>query len=257
MAAFACALLLLAAQGFEVPPADGWVTDRADLLGAEEERSLEALMESYRRGSGHDVALLTLPSLAGRSIEELALAVAREWKLGGVDTNDGALLLVARDDRQLRIEAGRGVEGTLTDSVAGRIVRDVIVPRLRDGRTFEALREGVLAIQAAIGGDYSPIERSPGARAARGGSLGCFVSLLLVLLVLRILSGRGPRGPRGRSALGGALPWLILSTMHRGGGRSHAGMGGGFGGGFGGGGGGFSGFGGGGGFSGGGASGSW
>ncbi len=242
-----------------MPPADGWVTDRADMLSDEEERSLEALMESYRTGSGHDVALLTLPSLAGRPIEQAALDVARTWKLGSVDTSDGALLLVARDDRELRIEAGRGVEGTLTDSVAGRIVRDVIVPRLREGRTYEALREGVLAIQAAIGGDYGPIERSPGARAARGGSLGCFISLLLVFLVLRILSGRGPRGPRGRSALGGALPWLILSTMHRGGGGSHAGLGGGFGGGFGGGGGGggFSGFGGGGGFSGGGASGSW
>jgi uncharacterized protein len=246
-------LLFAAGQDFEVPRNDGWVTDLAGMLSESEEASLEALMDSYRVGTAHDVALLTLPDLGGRPIEEVALRTFREWELGDKDLSDGALLVVARDERELRIEVGRGLEGVLTDSISGRVIRDVIAPEFREGRFYPGIRAGIEAIHAAIGGDYGPIEETRGGRESGAGGVGCLVALALFIVFLR-LAGRSGRG----GGLGGLLPWILLSSM--GGGRSRGFGGRSFGGGFGSrgfGGGGFRGFGGGGGSAGGGASGGW
>lgn len=236
------------AQGFEVPANAGWVTDRAGLLSPEEERALEALMESYRVGSGQEVALLTLPDLGGRAIEDVALQTARNWKIGDKETNSGALLVVAQAERELRIEAGRGLEGTLTDSIAGRIIRDVISPELRAGRIHPGLRAGIEAIHAALGGDYGPLERSSGARDKGQALASALVFVIVMIAFARRKHRLGGFGGGGSSA----LPWILASGMNRGGGRSFGGFAGRSSGG-----GGFSGFGGGGGFSGGGASGRW
>ncbi|MFT5830782.1 MAG: hypothetical protein ACI9D0_001370 [Bacteroidia bacterium] len=211
------------------------------MLTDSEERSLETLMESYKRGTSHEIALLTLPDLDGASLEALSLEVARTWGLGGVDANNGALLLISRDDRKMRIEVGRGLEGNLTDSVSGRIIRDVISPPFKQGRFETGIRSGIVAMHAAIGGDYGPIEASERAK-RQGGSL--FRALLpLLVLIFFFLGNKGNRGGRG----GSNLPLWILLGSSMGGGRHSGGSGGG----------GFSGFGGGGGFSGGGASGGW
>lgn len=233
----------------QVPEHDGWVTDRAGLLSADQERSLEALAQSYQAGTGHEVAVLTLPDLGGETIEGTALAVGRAWGIGREGENDGALVLVAKAEREIRIEVGRGLEGNLTDSISGRIIRDVIRPRFRSGDFYAGLREGLEAIHAAIGGDYGPIERSRGSRKESAGLFAIvFFMILLTSIVIASRKRRPPR--RGRRARSG-MPWFFPVG---------GGHGGGFGGGFGGGGGfsgGFGGFGGGGGFSGGGASGGW
>lgn len=224
----------------DVPANDGWVTDRAGLLGRGEEAELEQLMQSYQQGSGHDVALLTVKSLDGRSIEELALATARAWKLGQRDLHDGALLVVAKQERKLRIEVGRGLEGVLTDSICGRIIRNVIAPEFRRGDWAKGLRAGLLAIHAAAGGAYADPPRS----GAGVGAAFLFVPfvLFLVLLLTVLRSGRR-RSWRGFGSSRGSYAGG-LGGFSRGGGGSFSG-------------GGFSGFGGGGGFSGGGASGGW
>lgn len=238
---------------FEVPANEGWVTDKAGLLRPDEERALEALAESYRVGSGQEIALLTLPDLGGRTVEEFALAVARKWKIGDRETSSGVLLLVAQAEREVRIEVGRGLEGTLPDSVAGRIVRDVIVPEFQAQRFSAGLTRGIEAIHAALGGDYGPLERS-GAKGGGGGGLASFVVLLVLVVLMTRMGRRGGGGP-GSSA----LPWLLAAQLgslgRQGGGFGGGGFGGGSGRGFSGG--GFRGFGGGGGFSGGGASGRW
>jgi uncharacterized protein len=230
-------------QELEIPANDGWVTDKAAFLQPAEERALESLMESYRVGSGNEVALLTVPSLSGRPIEEFALRVARAWKIGDKETNTGALLVVAREEHALRIEVGRGLEGKLTDSISGRIIRDVIVPEFREGRFYPGIRSGIEAIHAALGGDYGALERHSDAPPAVVPLAG-----LLVIVLILVLARRGARRyGRGSSS---ALPWILASQLgsSRGwsGGRSGSSGGGGF-----------SGFGGGGGFSGGGASGRW
>jgi uncharacterized protein len=247
------ALPALPAQ-VQVPANDGFVTDLAKLLTGPQEAELEKLLQAYQHGSGHDVAVLTVPSLEGRTIEELALATARTWKLGQRDLHDGALLVVAKDDRKIRIEVGRGLEGSVTDSISGRIIRNVIAPEFRRGRWAEGLRAGLLAIHAAAGGEYADPPQSEPPTALRL-LLSLIVPLLLLVMVL-VLRAAGGRGGRRRRGLGGlaALPWIIPAA--RGGGRGgYGGFSSGRGGSFSGG--GFSGFGGGGGFSGGGASGGW
>ena len=239
-----------------VPRNDGWVTDLAHLLSPAQERALEDSMESYRRGSGNDIALLTVPSLNGDPIENFALRVAREWKLGAAGKNNGALLVVARADREMRIEVGRGLEGVLTDAICGRIIRDVLTPRFQSGEFAEGLRLGVESLQAAAGGDFAPLDSY--ARPHRGHGIGFFPGgLIFFFIILAIV--RAVRRNRGGGYGGGGSsvwPWLIvgnaLGRSSRGGWGSGSGGWGGRGGG-----GGFSGFGGGGGFSGGGASGRW
>ncbi len=235
----------------EVPRNDGWVTDLGGILSDARENELETLMESYRQGSTHEIALLTIPSLEGESLESYSLEVARAWGIGGKDANNGALLLVAVKDRKLRIEVGRGLEGTLTDSRAGRIIRDVITPDFKRGDYEAGLVAGIRAIHSVIGGDYGAIESKSKRVQAFGG---CGSSLFLLFFLVVMLSSRRGRGGGGLGG-GGWLPWILLSSLgsHSRGGSG--GFGGSSGGGFGGG--GFGGFGGGGGFSGGGASGGW
>jgi uncharacterized protein len=205
-----------------------------------EERSLEALMEAYKSGSTHEIALLTLPDLDGGSIEQRSLEIARSWGIGGAEANNGALLLVSRDDHEMRIEVGRGLEGELTDSVSGRIIRDVISPEFKQGHFEAGMRSGLMAMHAAIGGDYGPIERTESARRRSSSTLRSVFTLLIILSLFF-----GSKGGRGGSNW--PLWFLIGSSM---GGRNRGGFGGGSSGGF-------SGFGGGGGFSGGGSSGGW
>lgn len=236
LACLCMASSLAASPQVEVPKNQGWVTDLAGILTPSTERKLEALMESYRAGSGHEIAVLTVPELNGMPIERLALEVGRSWGLGEKGKNNGALLVVAYKDRKLRIEVGRGLEGELTDSRCGRIIRDVIAPHFRKGNTDVGIEQGILAMHQVAGGDYGAIKKR---RKSGGGVSGIFILLMLFFML------RGNRGGRGGGM--GMLPWIIMGSM--GGGRGGGGLGGG--------GGGFGGFGGGGGFSGGGSSGGW
>lgn len=221
-----------------VPRADGWVTDLAGIVSEGKERELEQLMESYRNGSGHEVAVLTVPSLEGGAIEEFALRVAREWKLGRVDQHDGALLVIAMAERKTRIEVGRGLEGTVPDAIASRILRNVLAPRFRAGEIDAGVEAAVRALHAAAGGDYGPLERADKGGGGPGETLAVVAFIVFFVLMSLHQRRRGVRTWHGGS--GGFGPIVI-----RGGGLG------------GGGGGGFGGFGGGGGFSGGGASGGW
>jgi uncharacterized protein len=228
-----------------VPKNDGWVTDLAGMLSPAEESQLERLMESYRIGTSHEIALLTVPSLQGEPIERFALEVGRTWGLGTKEKNNGALLVVSKEDRKIRIEVGRGLEGSLTDSICGRIIRDVIAPEFKRGRYGEGLEQGIVAIHEAIGGNYGKIPSS--SRSPSSGLAGIIPMIVILMIVVAILARQRGRwgGPGGSGSI---LPWLILASSGSRGGRSYGGGGGG---------GGFGGFGGGGGFSGGGASGGW
>lgn len=242
-------LAMLAPGGQEVPKNDGWVTDLADILTDSEEQTLESLMESYKRGTDHEIALLTIPSLNGDSLEEFSLRVARQWEIGQKELHNGALLVISKEDRKIRIEVGRGLEGDLTDAISGRIIKEIIGPTFNSQGFYPGILAGVGAMHSAIGGDYAALDNSPaGRRSARRGSSGWSRVIIQLIFIMVVIIGMGRR--RGMS---GMLPWLILGSMnsgrHRGGGFGSSG--GGLGGG------GFSGFGGGGGFSGGGSSGGW
>jgi uncharacterized protein len=229
------------------------VLDLGGMLDASAKQQIEELSIRYRTGSGHEVRLVTVPSLSGRPIEEVSREIGRTWKMGKPGLSDAAVLLVARDEHELRIETGRGLEGALPDVICSRIIRNVIVPRFQAGDISGGLLEGMKAIHAAAGGDYGDIpDEEP-----HGETVAPLIAMGVILLIVFLLTRFGRRGRRRGI---GVFPFPLGFPGLGGGGFRMGGFGGGFGGGgFGGGGfgGGFGGGGGGGGFSGGGASGHW
>jgi uncharacterized protein len=263
-----------------VPPPGGRVTDLTATLTDEQKSGLEQTLRSFEARKGSQVAVLIVPSTAPESIEQYALRVAEQWKPGRKNVDDGAILVVAKDDRTLRIEVGYGLEGALTDAASKRIISEIIVPKFRQGDYYGGITAGVDRILRVIDGEPlpKPEERLPGRTRGIGSILPVMMILAVVLGgVLHTVLGRFP----GALVTGGAVSvvaWMLagaisvalvagviafLFTLLSGGmggrGLGGGGLGGGFGGGgFGGGGfggGGFSG--GGGGFGGGGASGRW
>ena len=251
-----------------VPPLAAQVVDQTGTLTGEQKALLERKLREFELRKGAQIAVLMVPSTAPEPIEQYSLRVVERWKLGRKKVDDGALLIVAKDDRALRIEVGYGLEGVLNDATAKRIVSDIIAPRFRDGDFYGGVNAGVEAMMRLIDGEPLP---APSARAAAGGGV---AQALPVLLVLALVAGSLLRAMLGRlvggavtGGLVGALAWLLVGTLALalfagvvafvftllGGGRGY-GYYGGFPGGFGGGGFGGGSFGGGGGFSGGGGS---
>jgi uncharacterized protein len=227
--------LVLPARALEVPAPDGYVTDRAHLLSSRTERELDNFLRSFEDSDSTQIVVLTIPSLEGEALDEYSLRVAETWGVGQKGRDNGALLLVARDDRKMRIEVGYGLEGRLTDLMAGRIVDNVIAPRFRQGDFDGGIVAGVDAMVQAVRGEYQGTPSRTGSRKRSPFGL-LFLLFFVGPLLLRFFL------PHSRSRRSGI--WY----------GGYGGRGGGFGGGgFGGG--GFSG--GGGGFGGGGASGSW
>jgi len=230
----------------DVPRLTGPVVDEAGVLSGAELRRLDGLARAARNLDGQrgvQLQYLLVRELEGEPIEGFSIRVAEAWKLGDAGRDDGVLLLVAVDDRKVRIEVGNGVEGKLTDAQASRIVRNVLTPAFKAGRYGDGLYEGGVQVLAALGSLPAEVASQPAARSARvGGRVGglFMVALIVLFLVLRMVFGLGRvRRPGFRG--GGWGGW-------GGGGLGGGGFGGGGGGGWSGGGGGFSG---------GGASGSW
>ena len=267
------------------------VTDLADVIPADREAALEATLAEFERRKGSQIAVLLVPSTAPEEIEQYSIRVVDAWKLGRKGVDDGALLIIATDDRRLRIEVGRGLEGVLTDLTSNRIITEIIRPRFRDGDYAGGVEAGVDRIIRLVDGEPLPEPEAGADGSASGASpWGSIAGPLFLLLVfgagvLRAVFGRF-FGAAATGALGGAITWFVIGSVLAAGfigvgaffvalllgavpsarslGRSRRGDWGGFGGGgfggggFGGGGFGGGGFGGGGGgFGGGGASGSW
>ena len=135
------ALVLLGTVGFpaaaslavEVPPLEARVNDRAALLAPDARAALERKLADYEASSGHQLALLTMPGLEGEAIEAFSLRVAERWKLGRKGQDDGLLLMVVKEPHGIRIEVGYGLEASIPDALAGRIIRIVISPAFRSG----------------------------------------------------------------------------------------------------------------------------
>lgn len=221
------------ATALDVPRLSGRVQDMASILSADTERRLDAFLKDFEAGDSTQIVVLTLPTLEGEPLEDYAIRVAQTWSLGQKGKDNGALLLVAVAERRVRIEVGYGLEGRLTDLLAGRIVDQEITPRFKQKDFDGGVLAGVTAMAQAVRGEYQGSGQVAGKKKGRSP-----IGLLALLFFL---------GP-GLMLLGG--PRSV--HRHR---RSGIWMGGPFGGGGFGGGGGFSG--GGGGFGGGGASGGW
>lgn len=145
-----------------LPRYGGPVTDAADWLSEQERAQLAERVDSVRTQKGAELAVVIIESLLDESIEEYALRLFNTWKLGQKGKDNGVLLVVSRLDRQLRIEVGYGLEGSLTDSRAARIINQIIVPAFKLGDYARGLEEGVQAIKEVLeGGSGPPPPRRP------------------------------------------------------------------------------------------------
>lgn len=239
---FLFAATILSAR--EVPPLSGPVNDYAAILSADEKETLESFLLALDRQTGVQIAVLTIPSLEGESLESFSLKTVEQWKLGQQGEDNGALLLVSLGDRAVRIETGYGLEGTLTDAKSGLIIRNVIAPRFREGKYGEGILEAVRNM-AGIATDNREIISESVKNPQKENSGGNLAGLLFFIVFYLIMRA-------GFHRRGGLFTGLLLGSM-LGGRRSGSGFSSGGFGGFSGG--GFSG--GGGGFGGGGASGGW
>ena len=187
-------LLLLALAGpaaaLEVPYLSGRVNDHAGLLSPAASAELETKLRDFEKRSGHQVALLTVPSLEGDSLEDFSLKVSRTWALGHKGVNDGVLFLVSKNDRKLRIEVGHGLEGDFPDALAGRIIQDEVVPRFRGGDFEGGLRAGVDSIIGTLDKTYSPPPRRSRSSSSSGeGFSGMGDSLLEKIMISAFVFG--------------------------------------------------------------------
>jgi uncharacterized protein len=203
-----------AASEIPVPPV-ARVVDQTATLTADNRAALERMLEQFEARKGSQIAVVMVKTTAGEPIEQFALRVGEQWKLGRKRVDDGAILVVAKDDRALRIEVGYGLEGALNDAAAKRIVSDVIVPRFREGDFFGGISAGLDRMIRVIDGEPLP---QP-AREAPAVSGGLFQSLP-VLLIAALVIGGALRAVLGRAlgaaATGGVvgfLAWMLVGAL--------------------------------------------
>jgi uncharacterized protein len=209
---------LCAAAQVAVPPLETRVTDLTATLTAQQVGELEGKLAAFEARKGSQIALLIVPTTRPESIEQYSIRVAEQWQLGRKGVDDGALLLIAKDDRELRIEVGYGLEGVLTDLVANRIVEDIIVPNLRAGDFYRGVSDGLDAMIRVVDGEPLPApsrvprQRRDTATALESLLMIGFVMVFVVGGVLRSLFGRLPAALLAGGATG-AIAAVLLGSL--------------------------------------------
>ncbi|NMT64491.1 TPM domain-containing protein [Marinobacter orientalis] len=219
----------------EFPELTGRVVDQADMLPQQVEANLSEMLKAHEQSTTEQVVVVTLPDLQGYAIEDYGYQLGRHWGIGQEGEDNGALLIVAEDERQIRIEVGYGLEGRLTDAASSTIINQIITPAFRQGDFASGIANGAAAMVQVLGGEPLAVPASEGSRAEEGKPHPALGILFFIIILLAFFGS----GRRGRSAI---LAGALLGGL--GGGRGGGLGGGGFGGG-------------GGGFGGGGASGGW
>lgn len=173
------------AAAFAPPPPDGAVTDTSGRLTAEDDRVIEAEIAAYRARTGHELAVLMVGSLGGESVDDVAYTTANAWGVGKKGNDDGVLLVIAPNERKMRIETGKGVGGRLTDLESSHILRDDVGPLLKANRFREAVLAGVRRIEAALGTDAATPRRAAAIPTASPfGGLPAFVVVVMAVVFI-------------------------------------------------------------------------
>jgi uncharacterized protein len=149
-------LLPAAVLAADVPPLKARVTDLTGALNAQQRGALEQTLAEFEARKGAQIAVLLVPTTQPETVEQYAVRVQEAWKLGRKGVDDGVLLVVAKNDRKLKIEVGYGLEGILPDAIAKRIIEDDITPRFREGDFYGGIRAGVDRIMRVVEGEKLP-----------------------------------------------------------------------------------------------------
>ena len=183
-------LILLAATiatALDVPPLSGRVNDYARVLSQDQARSLETRLAQFEQETGHQVALLTIPTLDGEDIEGFSIRVAENWKIGKKGFDNGVILVVAVKDRRLRLEVGYGLEGVLPDAIAKRITSEYIVPRFRSQDYAGGIIAGIDAVLKVI--KKEPLPESARKKSGdQGSGLNSITMFVITLAVFGLMA---------------------------------------------------------------------
>ncbi len=219
------------------------VNDFTGTLTPDQRQALENKLVAFDDSTSTQIAVVIIPSLNGRDIADYNIELSRAWGVGGKESNNGIVLLIAKNDRKLNIATGYGVEGALPDITSKHIIDDIIRPNFKGDDYYRGINEGTSAIIQAVKGEYKAPENY---RKKKKSGTRMFILLIMVVIFLVVSGGKGKGGGGSFMSRGGAMPFILGSMLgsSRGFGGSDT-AGGGFGG-FGGGS-----------FGGGGASGSW
>ena len=199
-----------------VPSLQARVTDLSGTLTPPQTAALESELAGFEQQKGSQIGILILPTTQPETIEQYGIRVGEAWKLGRKGIDDGAVLIVAKDDHRLRIEVGYGLEGALNDATSKRIIDELIVPRLRQGQFYEGIEAGVQGMLKVVSGEPLP---PPKPRAQLGGGNGGGVGLIMVIFgayigsaILRTMFGR-PLGAALTAAGVGAAAWYFSGVL--------------------------------------------
>jgi uncharacterized protein len=211
LAAVAVFCALLGVQGawaLAVPALKGRINDYAGLLSSATAQQLDAGLAQLESTDSTQIVVLTIPSLEGDSLEDFSIRVVEQWQIGQKGKDNGALLLVSKNDRKIRIEVGYGLEGKLTDLVSGRIIRNIIVPQFKMGRYDQGIIDGVSAMAGVVRGEFTApatTRRSGSRRGASPGLVGVLALLFFVNMLGRINRGIGAAAGGVLAPIAGAL----------------------------------------------------
>ncbi|HYG27978.1 MAG TPA: TPM domain-containing protein [Caulobacteraceae bacterium] len=231
--ALVLAVPALAAPTF--PKLTGRVVDNANILSPQTEAQLTQKLSVLEQQTTRQVVVVTLPSLQGYEIEEYGYQLGRTWQIGQKGEDNGALLIVAPNERKVRIEVGYGLEPVLTDALSSVILQQQVLPRFRAGDMEGGVVAGANAVIAQLALPEDEARSNVQAAAAQTQQLAepglpPFAMLFIMFFIFMMLRGLFG-GRRRRRGLGGALPWIILAGMSGGGRGGFGGGGGSFGGG--------------------------
>jgi uncharacterized protein len=189
--------------------------DQTATLTADQAQQLEHTLRTFESAKGSQIAVLIVLTTEPETIEQYGIRVAEQWKLGRKGVDDGAILIVAKNDRTLRIEVGYGLEGALNDATCKRIISEIIVPRFRQGDFFGGITDGVNHMIQVIQGE--PLPEPSASPALDGKDIRQFAPLVLVLMlvvggVLRSTFGKVP-GAIVTGGMLGYIAWLVAGTL--------------------------------------------
>lgn len=172
-------ILFSSAYALEVPKLTGYVNDYAGMISAQTKPSLEEQLQEFEKSDSTQIVVVTIPSLQGEVLEDFSIKVAEAWKIGQQGKDNGIILLIAKEERKIRIEVGRGLEGKLTDLASGRIIDQVIKPSFKSGDFDGGISAGVSALIQVTRGEF---QAEPGGRrrsSGRSGNLSQLVTFIM------------------------------------------------------------------------------
>ena len=224
-----CATALHAAPDF--PALTGRVVDEANLMSRKQAHQLAQQLAVFEKRSGVQLVVVSIDTLAGDTIEEYGYQLGRHWGIGQKGKNNGVLLIIAQDERKVRIEVGYGLEGALPDAIAANIIQTRILPAFKRGDMVAGILAGSQGIMQALAGEYQPVDNT--SKADKQGGPWLFILVVIAMIVLHNLrgGGGGPGGRRRVAYMAGGFGAGSFGGRTGGGGGGFSGGGGSFGGG--------------------------